>query len=72
MMKDGRGVPDVAPPEQLLTVKEFAAVSRQHPNSLYRSIRHQRFDLFPILRNGRSILIRVPTRLLHRLRLNRS
>jgi hypothetical protein len=59
--------PLVSPEQQLLTVKEFASVWRQHPNSVYRSIRQARFDRFPIERNGRSILIRVPTGLLRRL-----
>jgi hypothetical protein len=66
MMVDRRDV--VLPPEALVTVKEFAAVFRRHPNSVYRSIRLERFTRFPIERTGRSILIRVPTHLMRRLR----
>lgn len=66
MMTDRRAA--VVPPEELVTVKEFAAVFRQHPNSVYRSIRLERFTRFPIERTGRSLLIRVPTHLIRRLR----
>jgi hypothetical protein len=60
--------PDLAALEVLLTVKEYADVVRQHPHSIYRSIRLKTFRRFSIERHGRTVLIRVPSDYLRRLR----
>lgn len=54
--------------EALLTVKEYAALFRKHPHSVYRRIRSGAFTKYPIERDGRSVLIRVPADLIARLR----
>lgn len=54
-------------PEQLLTVKEYAALFRKHPGSVYRAIRQGTFKR-PVEYDGRSLLIRVSTALLARIR----
>ena len=46
--------------EVLLTVKEYAALFRRHEQTIWRRIRRGTFKKFPIERDGRNILIRVP------------
>lgn len=46
--------------EVLLTVKEYAALFRRHEQTIWRRIRQGTFTKFPIERDGRNILIRVP------------
>lgn len=53
--------------EQLLTVREFARIFRRHPQTVYRRIRLGTFRRFPVERDGRSLLIRVPTSAIERL-----
>lgn len=46
--------------EVLLTVREYAALFRRHEQTIWRRIRRGTFTKFPIERDGRTILIRVP------------
>jgi len=54
--------------ETLLTVKEYAALFRKHEQTIWRRIRRQAFTRFEVERDGRNILIRVPSTLVKRLR----
>lgn len=50
----------------LLTVKEYAALFRKHPETVRRRVR-QRKMRYPVVREGRDILILVPSSLVARL-----
>jgi len=64
----GARAPDLDAREVLMTVKEYAGVVRQHPHSIYRSIRLETFRRFEVERHGRTVFIRVPADYLRRLR----
>lgn len=59
----------------LLTVKEYAALFRKHPKTIYRRInspigadgRPEKFTRFEVERDGNNILIAVPATMVERL-----
>jgi hypothetical protein len=56
------------PADELLTVKEYAALFRRHPQTIYRAIYCARLR-YPVERpTGGNLLIRVPSALVERLR----
>jgi hypothetical protein len=56
------------PQDELLTVKEYAALFRRHPQTVYRCIYRGSLK-FPVERpTGGGVLIRVPSALVSRLR----
>lgn len=56
-MSDEQQTPSVYETRELVTVKEFADLARQHPLSVYRRVREQRQP--GVVRIGRAIRINV-------------